>query len=212
VVASDLEVRSYRAVFSLERRIYRIDRLRLNPAGVPLRGIVYGLALAAGALLTGSLPGISWAVVHVPWYFRDIALPAALAGLFAVLRIDGRPFHTSAAAMLRHRLGARHLRALSSGARPASVSRLAPVVFLADGSEGSLRALRYHGPGAALVCYPHERVEWSRGSLLRRQAHLSIHPVSGVCAGTAPVALELAAGAVLEVSPRPWPGRSGWRD
>lgn len=211
MIASDLEVRSYRAVFSLERRIYRIDRLRLNPAGVPLRGIFYGLALAAGALLAGSLPGISWVVVHVPWYFRDIALPAMFGGLFAVLRIDGRPFHSSAAAMLRQQLGARHLRGLSSGERPASVSRLAPVVFLADGSESSLRALRYHGPGAALVCYPHERIEWSGGSWLRRRAHLSIHPVSGACADTEPVALELKAGTVLEVSPRPW-SKSGRRD
>ena len=42
-----MEIRSYRAVFDLERRIYRIDRLRLNPAGVPVRGIVYFLALLA---------------------------------------------------------------------------------------------------------------------------------------------------------------------
>ena len=35
-----IEVRSYRTVFDLERRLYRIDRLRLNPGGVPVRGIV----------------------------------------------------------------------------------------------------------------------------------------------------------------------------
>ena len=33
-----MEVRSYRRVFDLERRIYRVDRLRLNPGGVPVRG------------------------------------------------------------------------------------------------------------------------------------------------------------------------------
>ena len=35
------------SVFALERRIYRIDTLRLNPSGVPLRGI--GYARGAGA-------------------------------------------------------------------------------------------------------------------------------------------------------------------
>ena len=38
-----IEIRSYRAVFDLERRIYRVDRLRLNPGGVPVRGVVYCL-------------------------------------------------------------------------------------------------------------------------------------------------------------------------
>jgi hypothetical protein len=35
-----MDIRSYRAVFDLERRIYRIDRLRLNPSGVPVRGVI----------------------------------------------------------------------------------------------------------------------------------------------------------------------------
>ena len=46
-----MEIRSYRAVFDLERRIYRVDRMRLNPAGVPVRGIVYFLALLAAIVV-----------------------------------------------------------------------------------------------------------------------------------------------------------------
>ncbi len=34
-----MEIRSYRRVFDLERRIYQVDRLRLNPSGVPVRGV-----------------------------------------------------------------------------------------------------------------------------------------------------------------------------
>ena len=34
-----IEIRSYRRVFDLERRIYSIDRVRLNPGGVPVRGV-----------------------------------------------------------------------------------------------------------------------------------------------------------------------------
>ena len=42
-----IEIRSYRRVFDLERRVYSVDRLRLNPGGVPVRGIVYLLAILA---------------------------------------------------------------------------------------------------------------------------------------------------------------------
>ena len=31
--ATRIEIRSYRAVFDLERRLYRIDGFRLNPSG-----------------------------------------------------------------------------------------------------------------------------------------------------------------------------------
>ena len=43
-----MEIHSYRRVFDLERRVYSVDRLRLNPSGVPVRGIVYFLAVVAG--------------------------------------------------------------------------------------------------------------------------------------------------------------------
>ena len=43
-----IEIRSFRRVFDLERRVYSVDRFRLNPAGVPVRGILYLLV----ALLT----------------------------------------------------------------------------------------------------------------------------------------------------------------
>ena len=51
-----IEIRSYRAVFDLERRIYRVDQLRLNPGGIPVRGVVYFLAILAATLLASSLP------------------------------------------------------------------------------------------------------------------------------------------------------------
>jgi len=53
-VSSPLEVRSFRSVFALERRIYRIDTLRLNPSGIPLRGIGYAASLVAAALIAGT--------------------------------------------------------------------------------------------------------------------------------------------------------------
>lgn len=141
------EIRSFRTVFDLERRIYRIDRLRLNPTGVPVRGVVYFLALAACSLLFARLPLVDVIACAAPWYLREVALPAALAALFTLISIEGRPFHLAAQSLLRFALGPREL----SGLRPRHVSdrRLLPaeLVFIADGSDARVRRLRYTGPG-----------------------------------------------------------------
>jgi hypothetical protein len=207
IAATDVEIRSYRAVFSLERRIYRVDTIRLNPAGVPLRGVAYAALLAAAAFLAADLPGISWAVTLFPWYFRVIALPMALGGLLAMVRIDGRAFHIAAAAALRHQLGPRDLRMLRRSPRHVASWRPPSIVFVADGSEGSLRSLSYHGPGMAVIRCAHDRVEWRRGFRPFGRATVSIHPV--LDAGGRPrlsrsAGIEVAAGAVLEVSRSPW--------
>jgi hypothetical protein len=145
------EIRSFRTVFDLERRIYRIDRLRLNPSGVPVRGVLYFLALAACSLLSGRLPLVGVIARAAPWYLREVALPAALAALFTLIAIEGRPFHLAALALLRFALATREL----SGLRPrrAADRRLLPneLVFIADGSDGRVRRLRYTGPGKVRV-------------------------------------------------------------
>jgi hypothetical protein len=157
-----MEVRSYRRVFDLERRIYRVDRLRLNPAGIPVRGIVYFVVILGLALLIARLPLLALVANGLPWYLRDIALPAGCAALLSVIRIEGRPFHLAAQALFRHRAGWRRL----SGLRPCGPSSCAfpgarwlpgRIVMLPDGSEGRMRRLRYTGPGAVLVAVAHHR-------------------------------------------------------
>ena len=91
-----MEIRSYRRVFDLERRIYRVDRLRLNPGGIPVRGVVYFLAILAATVIAGRVPVISFAVRGLPWYVSDLALPGCSAALLSVIRIEGRPFHLAA--------------------------------------------------------------------------------------------------------------------
>jgi hypothetical protein len=100
-----IPIASYRSVFDLERRIYRVDRLRLNPSGVPLRGVLYFMALLLATLLAGALPLLG-SVLHVlPWYLRDVALPAGGAVLLGAVRIDGRPAHVAAWALARYVCG-----------------------------------------------------------------------------------------------------------
>jgi hypothetical protein len=173
-----VEVRSYRRVFDLERRIYRVDHLRLNPSGVPLRGVVYFLALAAATSLTARLPGAGAIVGALPWYVRDLALPGVLAALLAVVQIDGRPFHLAARAVVRfHARPRTHTRGCFDGGR-AGVWLAPPLLMIPDGSDPRIRRFRYTGPGVAHLGVSHEHHE--RGALGRVASRADVT----VCAGT----------------------------
>ena len=178
------EIRSYRAVFDLERRIYRVDRLRLNPGGIPVRGAVYFLCLLGASLLAEGLPLLGSFVRVLPWHAVNVALPAVSAVLLTMVKIEGRPFHVAAQALLLHACNSRDL--VGWRTRETSVddgrrvrrSRWWPpdIVFLPDGSDQRMRRLRYSGPGAVLVSVRHRREgrELSTGQTwLGRLAHRS---------------------------------------
>jgi hypothetical protein len=154
-------IRSYRRVFDLERRIYRIDRVRLNPGGVPVRGIGYFVALLLAALVVGRLPPIGLVARMLPWYARDLALPGVLSAALTVIRIDGRPFHSAARAVLACSLGPRRLVGVTAVRRaacgPSAIWRPKPLLMIPDGSDHRMRRLAYRGPGALLVAVAHER-------------------------------------------------------
>lgn len=190
------EIRSFRSVFALERRVYRIDTLRLNPSGVPLRGIVYAAVAIGSALIAGSVPPIRWLDPLLPWYLRDLGLPLVVAAGLASVRIDGRPFHLALAPALWRLLAPRRLCALTPARAPAERWRPPALLFIPDGSDPRFRALRYRGPGVVLVRRPHVLREWGRTA----RADVTLHPLPGRCERA--TALELAAGAVLEVRPR----------
>lgn len=184
-------IRSYRRVFDLERRIYRIDRVRLNPGGVPVRGVVYFMALLVATLILERLPPLCLFARIAPWYARDLAVPGALSAALAVVRIEGRSFHVAARAGLSYGLGPRRLVALSRRSRLAetsgSVWRPQPLLMVPDGSDHRMRRLAYRGPGALLVSVAHER-RVRRGPLVAlglrpqlalRQAYGAARPASG---------------------------------
>ncbi len=179
-----IEIRSYRAVFDLERRIYRVDRLRLNPGGVPVRGVVYCLAILACLALAGALPLLGSAVRALPWYLRDLLLPAGSAALLTMIRVEGRPFHLAAAALLHHLFGSHQLAGLLPvcgsldaspgwlGAASTGVWRPEELLMLPDGSDPRPRRLRYSGPGAVRMTGNRQVLMLERGGELRVRAHI----------------------------------------
>lgn len=195
-----MEIRSYRAVFDLERRIYRVDRLRLNPAGVPVRGVAYFLVVLLVASILSVAPVAGSVVGSVPWYLREIAAPGALSALLTVVRIEGRPFHLAASALIRFGCSSRLL--CGPGLRPSGARCWRPgdLLCLPDGSEPRMRRLRYVGAGAVRVSAAHRLTEWPRGPLSRllRLPQVTIEQLPAMSLASAKL-IELGSGARLEV-------------
>jgi hypothetical protein len=167
------EIRSYRRVFDLERRIYSIDRLRLNPAGIPVRGAVYFLAVVLAAIAASGLPLAGLVLRTIPWYLRDVAVPALVAMVLGAIRIEGRAFHLAARGLAASWLSQRGQRVLSP-CGPGCRWHMDDVTLVPDGSDARMRRLRYSGPGAVLVSIAHDRRgrarERNRRGMARRGA------------------------------------------
>ncbi len=196
-----MEIVSFRTVFDLERRVYRIDRLRLNPNGLPLRGLVYFLALLAAALLCAKLPLLGSLVRALPWYLRDLAIPAGGAALLGMIRVEGRPFHLAARALLRYGVAPRHLAGLRRCAPPGSRWHPGELLMLPDGSDARLRRLRYTGAGAVRIGVAHTRTEYGGGAIggMFGGPRMTLEALAGRRAPTHGQVIALAAGVRLEV-------------
>jgi len=200
---SPVEIRSYRTVFELERRLYRIDRLRLPPGGIPMRGALYCLGLIVMAIAVSALPLVGTVARMVPWYVRDLGAPVAVAALLALLRIEGRPFHLAVRALVTHRLGPRWWRGLRPASSPGAVWHPGELLMLPDGSEGRWRPFGFRGPGAVMVsggCTCRER----RGGLMAGIAcrpHLTVQERPGDARESGRRVVALSAGARLRVRP-----------
>jgi hypothetical protein len=95
-------VRSYRRVFDVDRRLYRVDRWQLPvPGGVPLRGLGYFALALLGVVLLGTLPVVGGVLDGLGAPLRYVILPLGVAVLGTHAAPDGRPAHRFALAWLR---------------------------------------------------------------------------------------------------------------
>ena len=200
--ADHLFLHSYRRVFRVERRLYRIEDWRLPlPGGIPLRAIVYFFAAELAVLVLARAPGtgLALAVLPVEWRFGVLPIACAMAGWW--ISPDGRPAHRFAATWLRARLTRRRRRAglavRAEGERLATPERLA----IRPGVPGS-RALRarVRGPAAIALCEPLLLHSRPRGRGRREQ--LELRPAGGRRArGEAVEGVVLEEGQTLWVRP-----------
>lgn len=151
-----IEVRSYRTVFELERRLYRIDRVRLNPGGVPVRGVVYGVVLTVVVAILAGLPVLGWPLRALPWPARHLLLPTVVAAGLAVVRVDGRPCHVALRSLIDLAISPRRLDAWERVPRCSERWRPTDLVVIPDGSEAGLRRACFRGPGAVVVGVAHD--------------------------------------------------------
>ena len=101
-------IRSYRRVFEVDRRIYRVDRWALPvPGGVPLRAVAYFAATVLALVVLGRLPGTRELVGLLSPPLRYVVVPLAVAVLGIQAAPDGRSAHRFAADWLRLRVRAR---------------------------------------------------------------------------------------------------------
>jgi hypothetical protein len=107
-MAERVVIRSYRRVFQVDRRIYRVDRWALPvPGGVPLRAVGYFAAAVLVVVILGELPATAELMSVLAPPLRYVVLPLAIAVLGTQAAPDGRTAHRFAWDWLRFRLRSR---------------------------------------------------------------------------------------------------------
>jgi hypothetical protein len=151
---------------------------------------MYFLVVLVAAQLLAAMPLVGPLFAAIPWYVRSLGLPAAVALLFGLIRVEGRNFHLAAWALGRFALRRRGSRLR----REPRIWRPSELHFLPDGSDPDMRGLRYTGPGMLVVRASHRR-QVRRATLWRRRrradpsTELVLTPEPGPC--VPPVAIEV---------------------
>lgn len=153
-----IQLRGYRRVFRVERRLYKFDRWRIPyPHGVPLRGIGYFLAVEFGVVIISRLPPGGALVGLWGPLISFFGLP--LLGAFVLMQgwVDGRPPHHALASMLVWCLAPRDLAGLERCPRRGSeIVPVAEIIVAFDARESFPVAGRVRGPAQLTFRYPAE--------------------------------------------------------
>jgi hypothetical protein len=96
-------IRSYRRVFNVERKIYKVDKYVL-PRPLELRAAVYFIGALLFIVLVSRLPVIGLPLGVVGWQYKFVVLPLAVAVLGTRVTPDGRPAHRYVVSVLGYAL------------------------------------------------------------------------------------------------------------
>jgi hypothetical protein len=151
-----IQLRGYRRVFRIERRLFRFDRWRIPyPHGVPLRGIGYFLVLELGIFATARVPLLGALIGLWTPVISFLVAPVFGAYLLMQGRIDGRPPHHVLVSLLRWSLRPRWLAGLSPCPAPGEqVLALEELAIAYDGRESFGVKGRIRGPARVTFRYP----------------------------------------------------------
>jgi hypothetical protein len=191
-MAERFVIRSYRRVFEVDRRIYRVDRWTLPvPGGVPLRGLGYFVATVLAVIACGRLPAVGALVDALSPPLRYVVLPLLVAMVATQAAPDGRAAHRFACDWLRLRLRARRRcagRVVPLAGEPVAWHGRLGVAWDWHGAE--LHGARVRGPVRVTFTVPVR--------LSGRGRRLIARPGSDE---RTPATVVLCGGAVLEVRP-----------
>ena len=156
VESRDIQLRGYRRVFRIERRLFRFDRWRIPyPHGVPLRGIGYLLLIELSVFALARLPLLGPLIGLWGPAISFLGIPLAGAFLLMQGRIDGRPPHHVLVSLVRWSLSPRCLAGLCSCPREGEeVLPLEEVAVAFDARESFLVKGRIKGPAQVTFRYP----------------------------------------------------------
>ena len=151
-----IQLRGYRRVFQVERRLFRFERWRIPyPHGIPLRGIGYFLVLELLMFASRQLPLLGGLASAFPALIAFAALPLLGAFLLMQARIDGRPPHHVLVSAIGWSLRPRWLAGLSPCPPDGmAVLPLEEVAVAFDHREAFPVAGRIRGPATVTFRYP----------------------------------------------------------
>jgi len=179
-----IPVRSHRGDFEFERRIYYIPLepgnrrvIRLNPAGVPVRGVAYGALAAVLMLAVSRLPLLAILIGLLPAPVAFVAVPGLIATLLTYIRPGGRAFHVAVRTLCAHALSPRALCAFRRAHPLERPWRPPAIVMLASGAEANWRRVRYTGPGRIWIGRAHAQHR-HRGWRRPGAPHLTVREAS----------------------------------
>lgn len=151
-----IPIRSYRGIFSVDRRIYRIENWRIPvPGGIPLRAFVYFACALVVAVLASQAPLLGGLLAHLHPAYLYVVGPAAIAVLGTRVVPDGRAPHRFARDWIAFRIRA-HRRSAGrvvalEGER---IGAGAPLALRPDGHGDELKRARMSGPGQVSLREP----------------------------------------------------------